>query len=175
MPNYEISEPTVARLLKWGTPLKDDMETVLHRVLEAAEAHRREQSAGGAQAAPWSNEQSQPRQGKRERTLHVLMREGLMAPGTELVLASTALPHSTGLDRADSKFQCKIGPVPRARENVIWKHDGRAYALSALTEKLRDEYGVPFNGGALNGYMWWSLASSPGKSLWDQAEGLRDD
>ena len=81
---------------------------------------------------------------RRERTIHILVREGVVAPGTRIVFHAGYLIAGATVDLADKKFHARISDEPTARDNVVWDFDGERYSLSALSVKLRDEHGVSF-------------------------------
>ena len=94
-----------------------------------------------------------PTRRRGERTIHILVREGIVEAGTRLVLhAPHVLAGATIDDPADPKFHARVADNPTSRANIIWDIDGLLYSLSALSEKLRDDHGVPLAAGALAGY-----------------------
>jgi hypothetical protein len=106
---------------------------------------------------------------RRERTLGTLMRVGLISPGTDIELDRRKL--TAGSDQLEEDmFKARFGTELNVRANVIWQHDGQAYSLSGLTERLRDEHGIPLPAGALNGYWYWKPANGTDKTLWEFAE-----
>lgn len=58
----------------------------------------------------------------------------------------------------------------RHGKKVTWM--GEEVALSPLTVRLRDQYGVAVNKGAVNGFKYWCLATDTSRTLWDLAEEL---
>ena len=177
MIKLEINESTFQRLQRWAIPLVDSPESVVIRVLDAAE---RDLARRKAAAIPPESASENPVEGasgpfspsvsRRERTLHALLRKGIVTSGSRLVLMAERIPGMAKVDPADIRFRCKIGPQPTARRNIIWDKDGRLYSLSALTELLRDQEGVPLSLGALNGYWYWAVDYDTSNALWDLAE-----
>jgi len=108
--------------------------------------------------------------GRRERTQTILDRLGLWRADVPLVFDRRRLPSDYAYDEDDPRFLAHVGPEPGVRRNVIWRSDGEAYSLSALTEMMRDDLEVPLARGALNGYYHWCLADHPDTSLWELAE-----
>ena len=163
-----LEDDVVAGLQKYAIPMVDDTNSVIRKVLRQLESFA--SHAGNGNGHTPSAATVLRRKSKRERTLHALLRKGILAPGIRLALDQRQVHGALPVPLKDSKLRCSVGPVPRARQNVIWDFDGNSYSLSALTEKLRDSHGIPLTGGALNGYDFWCLESSPGKSLWTMAE-----
>ena len=174
MPMLEVSDSVFQRIQRWAVPLVDTMDSALTRILDAADGNQaRTVTLPPAVSGPLPPTRligAQVPNTKRARTLHVLLRKGLLAPGTKLVIVPDRFSGHQLPDMSDPRFHCRIGPTPRTRQNVVWDFDGRAYSLSTLTEKLREEHATGFSQGALNGYWHWALESQPDKSLWDLAE-----
>lgn len=101
---------------------------------------------------------------RAERTIHTLVKNGQVQPGTVIVLMSKRFQHLYEPE-SPSLFRAKIGDVPTAQANVIWEHDGASYSLSHLTEVIRDNHGAPLAGGGLNGYWYWAREDDPSVSL----------
>ena len=107
---------------------------------------------------------------RREDTRLVLIRAGLIKPGTVLTL----LPSYSGadpFDPGDRKHRAKFADDIHARNNVVWEEDGKLYSLSGLCVHMRDNYGFRFP-SAINGYEYWSLEVSD-EDLWTLAERYR--
>ena len=103
---------------------------------------------------------------RRARTLKILIDEGILTPETELEVCRDRL--SGNLPTIDNNLlRARLGSSPGIQKNIIWKHDGQSYSLSALTTVLRDQHGLPFPSGSLNGYAYWALAADPRKPLLD--------
>lgn len=170
VPVIRVSDDTFNRLKRFAEPLEDTPEDALRKVLTIAE------KSGGAvkQPALESGQRSRAASGgRRPRTTHVLEGSGAFSPGTELVLLGDRLPFARGdWDSDDPLYRARVGDRPRARHNVIWDFDGGRYSLSALSESLREEHGVPLPEGGLNGYLHWGLAGDSERSLWEIAEEI---
>lgn len=166
MREVKLEDDVVAGLQRHATPLVDDFNSVIRKLLREVESYGIGRDLSPVQVATAPTRQS----AKRERTMHVLLRAGILKSGTRLVLSERQVQGSLPVPISDKKLHCAIGANPRARQNVVWESDGLSYSLSALTEKLRDEYQIPLVGGALNGNLFWCLESNPGKTLWDLAE-----
>jgi hypothetical protein len=168
MHTVNLDDDVFAGLQKYAVPMVDDTNSVIRKLLRWAQTSSfkavgdRSMNSGALPAAVNVH--------KRERTLHTLLRKEVVTPGTRLVLDKRQVQGPSPVPLTDRRLRCSVGSVPRARQNVVWDDDGKSYSLSALTEKLRDDCGVPLTRGALNGYLFWCLESSPGKSLWDLAE-----
>lgn len=175
MPTLNVSETVFQRIQRFAVPLVDTHDSVLMRILDAAERYAGGRPVAVSQPAPSKAPAGSiaPRPaGRRERTNHILLRKGLFEPGTRLVLILDRVPGVETPAPDDPRFRCRVSNQPTSRHNVIWDHDGKAYSLSALTELLRDREGVPLSSGALNGYALWGLESTPGQSLWELANSL---
>ena len=168
MHTVNLDDDVFVGLQKYAVPMVDDTSSVIRKLLRWAQSSSFK-AAGGRSINP-GVPLAAVNAHKRPRTLHVLLRKGILAPGTRLVLDQRQVGGPSPVALTDRKLRCSVGSVPRARENVVWEEDGNSYSLSALTEKLRDDCGVPLTRGALNGYLCWCLESSPEKSLWDLAE-----
>lgn len=155
-PVIRVSDETYEWLKVVGRPFETPEEAI--RRLLAQVAPQPERATPAVTVAPGT---------RSERTLHVLLRNGLVARSTEIILI-----HS---ENDDDLYHARFATNPRVRDNVVWAHDGNAYSLSRLTEMLRDEWEVNLPGGALNGYAFWALASNPTQSLWDLAAQQRAD
>ena len=169
-PVLRVSDETFNRLKAFAEPFEDTPEDALRKVLTIAE------KTGGSARQPALESGQRPRVaagGRRPRTTHVLERSGAFGPGTELVLLGDRLPFARDdWDSDDSRYRACVGDRPRARQNVIWEFDRGRYSLSALSESLRDEHGVPLPEGGLNGYLHWGLVGDPERSLWEIAEAI---
>jgi len=168
MHTVNLDDDVFAGLQKYAVPMVDDTNSVIRKLLRWAQS-----SSFGAGEGRSTNSGTRPAAvnvRKRERTNHVLLRTGVLATGTRLVVDERQVRGPSPVPLTDRKLRCSVGSAPRARKNVVWEEDGKSYSLSALTVKLRDECGVPLTSGALNGNLFWCLESSPGKSLWDLAE-----
>jgi hypothetical protein len=168
MHTVSLDDDVFAGLQRYAVPMVDDTNSVIRKLLRWIETSRPKGAADSS-----INSGARPpalNVHKRERTLHTLLRRGVVGPGTRLVLDERQVHGPSPVGLTDKKLRCSVGSVPRARQNVVWGYDGNSYSLSALTEKLRDDCQVPLTRGALNGYDFWCLESTPGKTLWDLAE-----
>ncbi len=163
-----LDDDVFAGLQKYAVPMVDDTNSVIRKLLRWAQSSSfkaaRDRSINSGAPPAVVNVH------KRERTFHTLLRKGVIAAGTRLVLDERQVRGPSPVPLTDRKLRCSVASPPRARENVVWEEDGKSYSISALTAKLRDDCGVPLTGGALNGSLFWCLESSPGKSLWALAE-----
>lgn len=101
--------------------------------------------------------------GRRQpRTSSILASAGIIAPGVVIRLIGRS---------NEERTTATFGDPVTGNKNVIWKEDGQAYSLSALTTKLRDELGLDLPAGSLNGYAYWSLHSES-ESLSARAQAL---
>lgn len=105
---------------------------------------------------------------RRELTLHVLMRHNLVTMGTALEIVPDARP-SDFPARDPKVFRATAGQLSR-RESMIWEHDGAAYSLTRLTQRLAQEHGLQWL--VNNIYVHWRICGDS-KSMWDRAEELR--
>ena len=106
-------------------------------------------------------------QQKRERTIQILSRSGLVKPGMLLTLLPSAIGNSS-IDATQATYRARFADDVTRQKNVIWEQDGNLYSLSKLSELMRDEHGVPFAKGGINGYACWALEGSS-ESLWEVA------
>ena len=107
---------------------------------------------------------------RREATMSILVRNGVIVPGTRIALRSQHLNGTLDLD--PEVMQATITDEPDARHNVRWEHDGKAYSVTGSTEKLRDDLGVDLP-NSLNGYRYWSIEDDPEYTLFDLAHGTK--
>jgi len=106
---------------------------------------------------------------RREKTIHVLVKAGVVKAGTELVVFPGSVEGE--YDAAGAQFKARVGENPTAQQNIIWAHDKKAYALTTLSDKLRREMGVQL-WSAPSGYLCWSLATDTSKNLYQIAEEI---
>ncbi len=108
--------------------------------------------------------------GRRELTLKVLARHGIIEAGTEIEIVPIALPvdHSTV---EPNVFRARIAD-PTQRSSVTWLGDDNTYSLTQLTRKLTEEHGVRWL--AHNIAKHWRIVGQT-ESLWNQAERLSRD
>jgi hypothetical protein len=104
---------------------------------------------------------------RKEQTLKVLQRHGLLSEGTEIeVMPDVVLANAP---KGDPKlFRAHIGNV-YSKKSVIWAYDGKAYALTELSCKL-EEHGLCWVRPKT--FELWRIAGNT-ESMWDQAEKLR--
>jgi hypothetical protein len=105
--------------------------------------------------------------GRRELTLHVLARHGVIASGSEIEVVPEALPLDA--NTRDAKiFRATIGDLA-SRASVIWQHDGNTYSPTALTKRLAENHGITWL--ANNIFIHWRVVGSA-ESMWEKAEQL---
>ena len=104
---------------------------------------------------------------RRELTLKVLARHGIIKPGTEIEVVPQALP-SDWASQNSSIFRARIVDASR-RASVVWLVDSNLYSLTQLTRKLSQEHGLQWL--ANNIALHWRIVEQK-ESLWDQAEKL---
>ena len=91
---------------------------------------------------------------RRELTRSVLVRKGLIKPGTVIALLPS-IPSPDGVEPIDPGDPQRRAIFAEDGYNVIWQKDGASYSLSGLCGYLRDDYGFQFPSPA-NGYLYWS-------------------
>ena len=94
---------------------------------------------------------------RKELTRTVLVRAGLIKPGTVITLLSS-FP-SPGADPIEAGAPNRRAKFAQDGYNVIWEEDGKQYSLSGLCGHMRDEHGFRFPSPS-NGYLYWSLEGS---------------
>lgn len=103
---------------------------------------------------------------KREQTRTVLLRAGLIGPGTQIVVheghLSGVWPKALGPKGKRARFV----ETPRPA-SVIWELDDAEYSVTELRDLLLEK-GAPSLRGMV--YEHWALADRPEQSLWDAAE-----
>lgn len=105
--------------------------------------------------------------GRRELTLHVLARHGLISAGSEIEVVPEALP-SDASTKDGRIFRATIADLT-SRESVVWQYDGKTYSPTALTKRLAAEHGLTWL--ANNIFIHWRVVGSA-ESMWDKAEQL---
>ena len=105
--------------------------------------------------------------GRRELTLKVLARHGLIEMGTEIEVVPVALP-TDGALQDPHVFRARIID-PAQRASVTWLADNNSYSLTQLTRKLAQEHGMQWL--ANNIALHWRIVGQT-ESLWNQAERL---
>ncbi len=98
--------------------------------------------------------------GRSENTDRILARAGVIEPGTRITVDPQKLPLISSADAA--AFRARFA---NDRKSVIWDHDGREYAISALSMKLAQDYGVACNPNSENGFRVWCLEETPHETL----------
>jgi hypothetical protein len=104
---------------------------------------------------------------RRELTLHVLARHGLVSSGTEIEVVPEALP-SNASSMDTRVFKATIFDLS-SRESVTWQIDGKHYSPTALTRRLATEHGLIWR--ANNIFIHWRIVGSA-ESMWEKAEQL---
>lgn len=166
-----ISDETWERLKAWARPLEDSADDVVVRVLDQAGDPPTVPALVPQPTPPTEGSRvlhERPPRSKRTRTIVLLLARGLLKPGEALVVAPSRLP--LGADPGDSTYRARLSSSPDDREKIVWERDGQLYAISRLTEKLRDEHGVSAGKGAVNGNMRWCRAVDPSRTLWELVE-----
>ena len=110
---------------------------------------------------------AQQRGQRKELTRSVLVREGLIKPGT-LIGLLPSLDEAGDIDPANPKHRARFADNLYSRDNVIWEEDRELYSLSGLCGHMRDNYGYRFP-ASVNGYAHWALEGSD-EDLWTLAE-----
>lgn len=106
-------------------------------------------------------------QGKKELTLKVLRRHGILPEGTKIEVMPDAI--SKEIPKGDRKlFRAEIGDID-SRKSVIWVSDGNAYSLTELS-CLLEEHGLRWVRPKT--FQLWSIAGED-ESMWDRADRLR--
>jgi hypothetical protein len=104
--------------------------------------------------------------GRRELTLKVLRRHGLVSTGTEIELLREAIPDD-GLNRDPKLFRARIGNLD-SRQSVIWAYDNNAYSLSELSIRL-EQHGLQWF--RPKAFELWRVVGQA-ESMWEQADRL---
>jgi hypothetical protein len=106
---------------------------------------------------------------RRELTLQVLARHGMIKEGTEVEVVPVARPEGhEALPR--ELFRAKIIDLS-ARASVVWLHDNVAYSPTKLTNKLAEEHGLKWLRN--NIFVHWRIVGHEA-SMWDEAESLAE-
>jgi hypothetical protein len=104
---------------------------------------------------------------RREETLKALARHGVVREGTEIEIVPDGRPG--GSESMDvNLFRARVGDLSR-QKSIIWLHDGNAYSLTNLTQKLWEEHGVHWVDGK-TAPNWRIVGHS--ENIWDEAERL---
>jgi hypothetical protein len=116
---------------------------------------------------PSNQGDEETRQGRKERTLKVLQRHGVLTEGMEIEVMPDAIPPDAG--QRDAKlFRARIGNID-SQKSVSWAFDGNDYSLSDLSWKLM-EHGLSWVRPKT--FQLWRLKGEK-ESMWDQAEKRR--
>jgi hypothetical protein len=106
-------------------------------------------------------------QARRELTLKVLQRHGVIQAGTEIEVVPQA-PPADGPQQGHNAFRASIGDLS-VRASIIWLHDNNAYSLTQLTSILAQDHGLTWFGTKTA--VHWRVAGHS-VSLWEEAERL---
>ena len=109
---------------------------------------------------------------RRKRTSNVLVENGVIKGGEEIMLYAPHLQELGDFDVNDPQWHARFGPDPFVRHNVEW--DGEAYSLSGLTVHLHRQHAAPLQNVA-NAYWHWCLVENPKMSLYELADSLLKD
>ena len=109
---------------------------------------------------------------RRTRTSTVLVENGVIKGGEEIMLYAPHLQELGDFDVNDPQWHAHFGPDPFARRNVEW--GGEAYSLSRLTVHLHRQHAAPLQNVA-NAYWHWCLVENPKMSLYELANSLLKD
>jgi serine/threonine protein kinase len=104
---------------------------------------------------------------RKELTLRVLQRHGLLHTGTEIEVMPDAMPND-GVKRGQAIFRAKIGSLD-SQKSVVWIHDGNAYSLTELSVKL-EQHGLSWVRPKT--FELWRVVGQT-ESMWVQADKLR--
>jgi serine/threonine protein kinase len=102
---------------------------------------------------------------RKELTLKVLRRHGIVSEGTEIEPIPDAMPED-GLERDPKLFRARIG----SKQSIIWEHDGDAYSLTELSVILWQQHGLLWVRPKT--FELWRIAGQA-ESMWHQADKLR--
>ncbi len=94
---------------------------------------------------------------RKELTRTVLVRAGVVKPGTVITLLSSV--PSPEDDSAELGATKRRATFAQDGYNVIWEEDGKQYSLSGLCSHMRDEHGFRLPSPS-NGYLYWSIEGS---------------
>jgi serine/threonine protein kinase len=123
---------------------------------------------------PLPDDPPPPPGSRKEQTMKVLQRHGLLSEGTPIEPMPDSIeliPNAIaeiGPENAPKVFQARMGN-PNTKKSIIWEYDGNAYSLTELSCKL-EQYGL-----------WWIRPKTfelwrivgQTESMWDQAEKHR--
>lgn len=114
-------------------------------------------------------EHQQEREVKRQRTIKVLVENGLLRKGDKIYLRN-ALPSFANYDADNPMFVATITGKLGQANAVQWENDQQEYAISRLTAEIFRALNTESNGmlGAINGNAHW--VNEDNISLWDMAE-----
>jgi serine/threonine protein kinase len=143
---------------------------LLNDCFEAAEDRPKDAGALEKQLAELSKPPPPPpppSAGRKEPTMKVLHRHGVLAEGTEIELLPAAMSDDA-LVQDPKLFRARIGNVD-SKKSVIWEYDRNAYSLTELSVKL-EQYGLWWFRPKT--FELWRIAGQT-ESMWDQADRLR--
>ena len=104
----------------------------------------------------------------RPRSMRLLIENNLLVPGQRIYLKN-ALPSYLRYAEGDDRFVAEITGKLGQSDAIRWLHDGKEYAISALTWSLfKEAHPTKQNPGGVNGNVHW--VTDAGKSLWELAE-----
>jgi hypothetical protein len=107
--------------------------------------------------------------GRRELTLHILVREGRIRAGTEIEVVTEARKITD--DNAAADMYRAVVRDLSVRTGITWNYDGKAYSLTSLNRALDELSALIWL--ANNTYMHWRRVGSE-KSLWEEAAELSE-
>lgn len=100
----------------------------------------------------------------RPRSMRLLIENNLLQPG-QLIYLKNALPSYMQFVEGDDRFVAEITGKLGQSNAIKWKHDGKEYAISALTWILfRDLNPEGNDPGGINGN--WNWVTESGENLW---------
>lgn len=105
---------------------------------------------------------------RREETLKMLARHGLLKEGMEIEVVPKALP-ADGKPRDAKLFRARIADPMSRKASVVWCMNEKQYSLTQLTIALWDKHDMEWL--ANNITIHWRVVGQS-ESLWDLAEGL---
>ena len=157
-----------------GDTKKADADRKKASQFGAGPATRPQRTARTGEASPDGEEAERKLQtndtggrSRREETLKVLGRHGLVREGSEIEVIPEARPPDAG-DRDPTLFRARIGNLSR-RQSVVWLHDNSASSLTNLTSRLESEYGLRWADSKTAGN-WRRVGQTA--TLWEEASRI---